>query len=70
MYAIISKPYMDGTYPETGQMDNHYFTTKYKTIRGLLRYGIPKCDGKVRIEIYWTRSSLYLNKPADKIMYI
>lgn len=53
MKFIITRSNSDGTFDEVG-MNNRYVTGGYKTLRTLIRYGIPmpwKLAG-VRIEHY------------------
>ena len=52
MFAIITRPNSDGSYDGVG-MNNRIATSRYKTIRGLIKYGIPDhFKGKIRIECF------------------
>lgn len=66
MKAIVTRPNTDNTYDEVG-MNNRYLTSRYRTEKGLLRYGIAKhFKGKIRVEIYY--GNIY-GKP-DKTIYV
>jgi hypothetical protein len=67
MKAIVTRQNADGTYDSVG-MNNAYLTSQYRTIKGLLRYGIAKhFKGLIRIELYF--GNLYQEKP-DKTIFV
>lgn len=52
MKAIITRPNSDGTYDAVG-MNNRLLTSRYKTEKGLFKYGISShFKGLLRIELF------------------
>ena len=68
MKAIITKKNQNGSYDECG-MNNRFLTSTYKTVKGLIKYGISKNwrSQGVRIEVF--NYNLYQENP-DKTIYI
>lgn len=67
MVAIVSRIRKDGTYSNVG-MNDAFLTHSYKTVKGLIRYGINAQwaneninGGLVRIQIWCSTLSMFRN---------
>jgi hypothetical protein len=67
MVAIVSRIRKDGTYSEVG-VNDRFLTHSYKTVKGLIRYGINAQwaneninGGLVRIQIWCSTLSMFRN---------
>lgn len=75
MIAIVSRLRKDGTYSDIGTNDA-FLTSSYKTMKGLIRYGINAqwananvYGGSVRIQIWCNKLSMYRDE-APKTYFI
>ena len=56
---IVTRKNKDGSFDNVGT-NNRYLTSKYKTLSGLIRYGIPE---------QWRRDGLRVQDINDKVLY-
>lgn len=69
MKAIVTRMNEDGTFDKVG-MNNRYVTSHYKTVSGLIRYGVPKSWKKagVRIEVIEPGNAVICNIVLEGII--
>lgn len=56
---IVTRKNKDGSFDNVG-MNNRYLTSKYKTLSGLIRYGISE---------QWKRDGFRVQDINDKVLY-
>lgn len=65
MRAIVTRPNEDGSYDEIGT-NNRMVTGVYKTLKNLVKFGVPFWKGKLRVEVYADS----IHQPAIKVIYV
>jgi hypothetical protein len=69
MLAIITEPRDDGTYDDVGT-NHRIMQSKYKSIRTLLRYGVPDhFKGTLRVETWPSIHSFYTDEKPSWTFY-
>lgn len=68
MRAIITRANPDGTFDNVG-IRNRMVTGSYKTVRGLIKHGVPKnwSEGRLRLELFTEHAWAYYEPPSDVV---